>query len=422
MGKSCQWVDATSNDVDGCCRDRETESNFQGEIRGSQLEGTLQDDLILVSGHDGHICYMISSKGKGKGGKGRGHEQGGGKYFEGNCSFCGTYGHKRADCNSFTKYLKGKGEKGKGKGQDWNASWNESSAKGGGKAWFTKGGIDKGKGKGFHHLGNEYPPIPQAITERQQVPSTYPQLMATSPQGGWTENSEYIGNICSVVKVKNRFQALTQEDDNKDSEDLDKRGIKNDNTYPNMNFVVGGVKLVDKKLRRRKSWRIGTSDDYTNTSDCSIDCLVEVVKEEGLNPIHNPEWVKISFMIDSGASETVASSDKFSASGTEYSSAAEGGGAITNVGEKVIEVMDVSGCMSYMKVQMCEGLHGRKMLASLSRLIQAGHRLVFDTPDCGSYIECKTTGRRRWLRQENGVFYLDLWVKPVHFGRQGAVP
>ena len=61
----------------------------------------------------------------------------------------------------------------------------ESSAKGGGKAWFTKGGIDRGKGKGFHHLGNEYPPIPQAITERQQVPSTYPQLMATSPQGGW---------------------------------------------------------------------------------------------------------------------------------------------------------------------------------------------------------------------------------------------
>ena len=183
------------------------------------------------------------------------------------------------------------------------------------------------------------------------MPSTYPQLMATSPQGGWTENNEYIGNLCSVVKIKNRFQALTKEDDNKDSDHLDKRGIKTDNTYPNMNFVVGGVKLVDKKLRRRKSWRIGTNDDYTNTNDCSIDCLVEVVKEEGLNPIHNPEWEKI--MIDSGASETAASADKFSeyplvkttASGTEYSSAAEGGGAISNVGEKVIEVMDVSGSM-----------------------------------------------------------------------------
>ena len=122
-------VDTTSNDVDGWCRDRETESNFQGEIRGSQLEGTLQDDLILVYGHDGHICNMISSKGKGKGGKGRGHEQGGGTYVEGNCSFCGTYGHKRADCNSFTKYLKGKREKGKGKGQDCNASWKEIQRK-----------------------------------------------------------------------------------------------------------------------------------------------------------------------------------------------------------------------------------------------------------------------------------------------------
>ena len=75
-----------------------------------------------------------------------------------------------------------------------------------------------------------------------------------------------------------------------------------------------------------------------------------------------------------------------------------------------------------MKVQMCEGLHGRKMLASVSRLNQAGHGLVFDTPDCGSCIECKTTGIRRWLRQENGVFDLDLWVKPVHSGRQGANP
>ena len=31
------------------------------------------------------------------------------------------YRHKGADCNSFTKYLKGKGEEGKGKGRDWNA-------------------------------------------------------------------------------------------------------------------------------------------------------------------------------------------------------------------------------------------------------------------------------------------------------------
>ena len=80
--------------------------------------------------------------------------------------------------------------------------------------------VELTKGKGFHHLGKENPPIPQAITERQQVPSTFPQLMATSPQGGWTENNEYIGNLRSVVKVKNRFQALTQEDDNKDSADL----------------------------------------------------------------------------------------------------------------------------------------------------------------------------------------------------------
>ena len=107
-------------------------------------------------------------------------------------------------------------------------------------------------------------------------------------------------------------------------------------------------------------------------------------------------------MIDSGASELVANADKFSeyplvkttGSGTEYSSAAESGGAVTNVRRKIIEVVDVSGCMS------------------------AGYRLLFYTPDCGSYMECKTTGLRRWLRQEHGVFFLDLWVKTLHFGWQ----
>ena len=252
--------------------------------------------------------------------------------------------------------------------------------------------------------------------------------MATSPHRGWIESNDFIGNLCSVVKVKNRFQALTQEEDNKDSEGLDKRASKTDHTNANMNFVVGALKLVNKKLRRIKSWRIATNDDDTYTSDCSIDCLVEVVKEEGLHPMHNPEWEKISFMIDSGASEILANPDKFSeyplakttASGTEYSSAAEAGGAMTNVGERVIEVMDVFGCMSYINVQVREGLRGRKMLASVSRLHQAAHRLVFDTPDCGSYTERKTSGTRRWLRSENGVFHLDLWDKPVHFGRQGV--
>lgn len=73
----------------------------------------------------------------------------------------------------------------------------------------------------------------------------------------------------------------------------------------------------------------------------------------------------ISIMIDSGASETVASSDSFAdyplvqtaASGTTYTSAAAiAAEEITNVGEKYIQVVDSNGVESMTKFQMCRGL------------------------------------------------------------------
>ena len=134
-------------------------------------------------------------------------------------------------------------------------------------------------------------------------------------------------------------------------------------------------------------------------------------------------------MVDSGASETVANSSKFeafplsatTATGTEYSSAASTGPVIVNAGEKNIEVMDQNGQMNFMKVQMCENLNPKKFLASVSRITQAGHRVVFDSPEEGSYIQNKATGVKTWLRQEGGVYFLDLWVSPAStFGRQGV--
>ena len=83
--------------------------------------------------------------------------------------------------------------------------------------------------------------------------------------------------------------------------------------------------------------------------------------------------------------------------------------------------MDDNGTLSVMKVQMCENLHPKKFLASVSRINQTGHGVVFDDPSVGSYIENKTSRPKTWLRQEAGVFYLDLWVRPESiFGRQGG--
>ena len=60
---------------------------------------------------------------------------------------------------------------------------------------------------------------------------------------------------------------------------------------------------------------------------------------------------------------------------------------------------------------MCKGLDEGNILGSVSRMVQAGHTVVFRSPELGSYIENNANGYRSYFRQENGSYYLDLWVK-----------
>ena len=53
-----------------------------------------------------------------------------------------------------------------------------------------------------------------------------------------------------------------------------------------------------------------------------------------------------------------------------------------------------------------------KKLASVSRMVRIGHRIIFDSPDIGSFIENKKTGKDMKLRQHNGIYLLDMWVAP----------
>ena len=62
-----------------------------------------------------------------------------------------------------------------------------------------------------------------------------------------------------------------------------------------------------------------------------------------------------------------------------------------------------------MKFQICDI---SKSLASVSRIVEAGHRVIFDIPEAGSYIENRQTGERTYLRQERGLYLLDAWVMP----------
>ena len=60
---------------------------------------------------------------------------------------------------------------------------------------------------------------------------------------------------------------------------------------------------------------------------------------------------------------------------------------------------------------ICRGLGSNRILGSVSRLVQAGNSVVFQPPEIGSYIQNNASGGRMYLRQLNGSYYLDLWVK-----------
>ena len=98
-----------------------------------------------------------------------------------------------------------------------------------------------------------------------------------------------------------------------------------------------------------------------------------------------------------------------SLSGMSYTGA--DGSPIPNLGERTVDAVLENGQHTKMNFQVCPVT---KALGSVSKMVKNGHRVVFDDPESGegSFIQDKRTGQRTDLWQENGVFVLDVWVKP----------
>ena len=59
-----------------------------------------------------------------------------------------------------------------------------------------------------------------------------------------------------------------------------------------------------------------------------------------------------------------------------------------------------------------------KPLGAVSKFVGSKYRVVFDEPT--SYIESKATGKKTSLRESNGVYFLDVWMRPGdHLDHQG---
>ena len=129
------------------------------------------------------------------------------------------------------------------------------------------------------------------------------------------------------------------------------------------------------------------------------------------------EWKLLPrpLVIDSGAAETVMPSDWFPDHATQESPGSKDGVFYTtadgtpiyNEGEKTLTMATLDGDqMRRMTFQLAKV---NKALGSVSKIVSNGNRVVFDTD---SFMENKWTGERIWLREDNGVYVLDMRVAP----------
>ena len=132
-----------------------------------------------------------------------------------------------------------------------------------------------------------------------------------------------------------------------------------------------------------------------------------------------PEWEKIVFTVDSGASDTVVPPHiarnvplmPGAALGTEYEVA--NGGVVVNLGERrpELKLMEKSMTSFLMSFQVVE-VH--KPLLAVSRVVEAGHQVIFDHKDPHILL---ASGEKVPMVCRGGTYELDVWVRNPGFTR-----
>ena len=186
--------------------------------------------------------------------------------------------------------------------------------------------------------------------------------------------------------------------------------------------TIGEQKQHQKKsghCHEDKKKRIDTMEGKKSRAKNSIRNSLQTIEPEVVSGIevHNG-WEEIFMTVDSSASETVVGKEMLEGVPTMEGEASRrgvqyevmNGIRIPNLGEKKFSGYTSEGIVKNLTAQVCEV---NKALLSVKKVVQAGNKVVFDSD--GSFIEDKITGQKLWLKEENGMYKLQMWVRGVGF-------
>ena len=168
----------------------------------------------------------------------------------------------------------------------------------------------------------------------------------------------------------------------------------------------GGWQQVTRRSRRRGG-EVGSagaaSPSTPTTAACSAMSMEinAVEKTLGLGRITIDSGAAESVLPDSMLPEIPLRESAGSRAGLHYIAA--NGSRMPNMGEKRVPFRAANGAMSSVLFQVT---NARKPLASVSRIVAKGNRVVFGRQ--GSYIENEGTGRRIPIIAENGTYHMDV--------------
>ena len=160
--------------------------------------------------------------------------------------------------------------------------------------------------------------------------------------------------------------------------------------------------------------------------------IVQLLEKSELQNLQGRDWTPLPkpMVVDSGAGETVLPSSWLPEHPTEESIGSKNndyyvtadGSKIYNEGKKDVTVSTTDG--SKVRDMTFQVANVQKALGSVSQMVRRGNRVVFDRDGSGkdlAYIENKRNKERIYMRQEKGVYVLDVLVAPPKskpFGRQ----